>query len=161
MYPALSDFCPKCQIATGSFFHCLWSCSLILQFWNTIIQQLTLIFKRHLHLGPRTCLLGLNDELSADLHDRDLLHILLHCTRKYILVLWISDKAPSLNQWLKIVSNIIPFEASSIALKDRPLLFFRTWDPYFDYLGFNASQRMRSGLTDLAWVGDTGLLSST
>ena len=102
---------------------------------------------------------ALNDELPADLHNRDLLFILLHCARKSVLVLWISDKAPSLDQWLKIVSSITQFKAFSTALKDRPFLFFRTWDPYFDFQGFNASQRMRSGLTDLAWVRDTGPLS--
>ena len=96
-------------------------------------------------------LLGLEDELPANFCNRDLLHILLHCARKCILTLWITDKAPTLNQWKQTVTSIIPFEAYSTALKDKPFLFYRTWDPFLDYLGTTAPHRMRAGLIDLAW----------
>ena len=120
MNPTLSELCIKCQFAVGSLIHCLWSCHLIQQFWTVVVQQFNVIFKSHLQLSARTCLLGLEDELPADFHNRDLLHILLHCARKCIMALWISDKAPTLNQWKQTVTSIIPFEAYSTALKDKP-----------------------------------------
>ena len=156
MNPTLSELCVKCKSATGSFIHCLWSCPYIQQFWSTIIQQFSIIFKCHLHLGARTCLLGLNEELPAGFRNRDLLDILLHCARKCIMVLWISDKAPTLTQWQQTVLSIIPFEAVSTAMKDKPFLFYRTWDPFLDYLGISASRRLRSGLLGLAWSKDVG-----
>ena len=70
------------------------------------------------------------------------------------MALWISDKAPTLNQWKQTVTSIIPFEAYSTALKDEPFLFYRTWDPFLVYLGATALRRMRSGLIDLAWEKD-------
>lgn len=152
----LCQLCTKCHSAVGSFIHCFWSCPHIQQFWTTIIQQLNVIFKRHLHLGARTCLLGLNDELPADFLNRDLLHILLHCARKCILALWITDKAPTLNQWRQSVMSILPFEAFSTALMDKPFLFYRTWDPFLDYPGATVSRRMSSGLKDLAWTKGVG-----
>lgn len=154
MNPTLSELCMKCQSAVGSLIHCLWSCPLIQQFWSTITQQFNVIFKRHLHLGARTCLLGLNDELPADFRNRDLLDILLHCARKCILTLWITDKAPTLTQWRQTVMSIIPLEAFSTALRDKPFLFYRTWDPFLDYLGASVSRRIRSGLVGLAWLRD-------
>ena len=125
MNPAISDLCTKCQSAVGSFHHCLWSCPHIQQFWIAIAQQLDKIFKRTLHLGARTCVFGLPDELPADLHNTKLLHILLHCARKCILLMWISDKPPTLQRWLCNVTNIIPIEAFSMALKDKPFTFYR------------------------------------
>lgn len=68
--------------------------------------------------------------------------------------MWISDKGPTLNQWLQTVTSIIPFEAFSTALKDKPFLFYRIWDPFFEYLGTTNSQRMKSGLIELAWKKD-------
>lgn len=50
--------------------------------------------------------------------------------------------------------TVIPFEAFSVTLNlsFKTFLIFQTWDIYFDYFGFNASQRMKSGPVDLAWV---------
>lgn len=152
MNPATSDLCTKCQSAVGSLFHCLWSCPHIQQFWITIAQQLDKIFKQPLHLGARTCALGLPDELPADLNTK-LVHILLHCAPKCILLMWICDKAPTLNQWFYTVTSIVPFEAFSTALKDKPFTFDKIWDSFFDYLGPAKAQRMDSGLMDLAWRG--------
>lgn len=151
MFPALSNLCNKCQSAVGSLFHCLWSCPHILQFWESVIDKLRLIFRYQLQLGARTCLLGLNDELPDNFRNRDLLHILLHCARKCIMVLWISDRVPSLSQWTQTIISIIPMEAFSTALKNKPFLFHRTWDPFLDSLDASAAQRLRLGLIDLAW----------
>lgn len=120
------------------------------QFLYAIIQQLNLIFKCPLHIG--SSLLGLNNELPAVFKNRDLLHILLQCAQKCILVMWITDKAPTLNQWVHSVTSIIPLEAFSTAVKDKPFLFYRTWDPFSDYLGTVKSQRMKMGLINLAWT---------
>ena len=95
-------------------------------------------------------MLGLPDELSADLCNTKLVHILLHCAWKCILLMWISDEAPTLNQWSCTVTNIFPFEAFSTALKDKPFTFYKIWDSFFDYLGPAKAQRMESGVMDLA-----------
>lgn len=130
MNPTLSELCIKCQSTFGSFIHCFWSCPHIQQFWGVITQQFDKIFKRILLLSARTCLLGLTEELPAYLHNNSLLHILLHCAQKCILAVWISNKAPTLSQWKQTVVSIIPYEAFSTALKDKPFLRYRTWDPF-------------------------------
>lgn len=55
MNPSISDLCTKCQYAVGSFFHSLWSCPHVQQFWITIAHQLDKISKCPLHLGARNC----------------------------------------------------------------------------------------------------------
>ena len=154
MFPTISEMCTKCLSAVGNLFHCLWSCPLILRFWTSVIDKLCAIFKCQLNLGPRTCLLGLEEDLPARFSEKDLLHILLHCARKCIMVQWISDEAPSPHQWLQTVIAVIPMEAFSTLLKEKPYKFYKTWDPFLDYLDYSSAQRLRSGLLSLAWPKD-------
>lgn len=151
MYSSLSEICNKCHSAVGTLFHCLWDCPPILQFWESILDKLCTIFKCHLNLSARTCLLGLEDELPRRFVKRKLLHILLHCARKCLMVQWISDEAPSHHQWLQTVIAIIPMEAFSTLLMNKPYAFYKTWDPFLNYLDFSSAQRLRSGLLSMAW----------
>lgn len=113
---------------------------LLQQFWDLISLQLNSIFEFPFQLGVRTCVLGLNDEIPLHLQNRDLLHIL---TRKFILSRGISEDP------LRTVLSIIPLEAFSTAMKDKPFLFYRIWNPFFDYLGTSESKRLKASLFDL------------
>lgn len=55
---------------------------IIQQYWITIVQQG--MFKRCLHPGTRTCLLGQNDELPAGVHKRELQDIALQCSETHL-----------------------------------------------------------------------------
>ena len=71
-----------------------------------------------------------------------------------ILLIWITDEAPTLNQCT--VTNVIHFEAFSMALNDKPFTFYRIWNTFFDHMGAANAQRMKSGLMDLAQIKKLG-----
>lgn len=82
MNPGLSEPCVKFKSDIRSFYHCMWSCSLIQQFWDLIRLQLNAIFKCTFWLGAKTCLLSLNDDILYNFRKRDLLHTLVYFARK-------------------------------------------------------------------------------
>lgn len=93
-----------------------------------IVQQLDKILKRALHLD-----------------DRDLLRILLHSAWKCILTLLILEKAPIFLG--EICDQFHLLSRLPHCLKGQTLFIF--WDPFF--IGATKSQRLKSGLKDLAW----------
>lgn len=159
MDPSLSNLCNKCQNTGGTYIHCLWDCHYIQEFWNNILGEIDKIFGRPLQLNAGTCLLGIlsfNTKLLLKSRGILLLQILLHCARKCILLLWITDKPPSIAQWVGIVTNVIPWEAFSSVLNHKPYQFYKIWDPFLEYLGPDKAQTLISGLTQMAWrdLGD-------
>lgn len=75
-----------------------------------------------------------------------LLQILLHCARKCILLQWITDITPSVAQWISIAKGLIPNEAYSKALRDKPVKFHRIWDPFLKFLGVEAEYMLSLGI---------------
>lgn len=124
---------------------------MIQQFWMGVSRELEKIFSCTLQLGPESCLLGMNRELPLKSQGTCLLQILLHCARKCILVCWITDRAPSITQWINMARSLVPYEAFSTALKDKPFKFYKIWDPFFNYLGMAESHALELGLRNLAW----------
>lgn len=89
-----------CHSAVGSFF---FVCGATLMHLNKIFP-----------FSSGESLLGLIDELLADFCNRDLF---TYCVA-HKCIMWITDKAPTQNQWLH--TSFSPFEAFSTALKDKP-----------------------------------------
>lgn len=147
----LSNLCNKCKILEGTLIHCFWSCSKIQQFWMGVVKELEKICHCSLEIGPKTCLLGMNQELPSRFQGTHLLQILLHCARKCILVCWITDQVPSIAQWINTIKGLIPYEAFSTALKDKPFKFHKVWDPFFTYLGAGERHLLALGIRNLAW----------
>lgn len=88
--PKFSNLCNKCKRLEGTLFNCFWRCSTIQQFCMGVLRELESIFRCPLQLGPKTCLVGMNQELQG----AHLLQILLHCARKCILVCWNNRQSP-------------------------------------------------------------------
>ncbi len=131
--------------------HCFWSCTKIQQFWTGVLKELENIFCCSLQIGPMTCLLGMSQELPPRFQGTHLFQILLHCARKCILVCWITDQIPSIAQWINTIKSLIPFEAFSTALKDKPFKFYKVWDPFFTYLGAGERHLLMLEIRNLAW----------
>ncbi len=71
-----------------------------------------------------------------------LLQILLQCARKCILLQWVTAITPSVAQWISIAKGLIPNEAYSTALRDKPFKFHMIWGPFLKYLGVEAEHAL-------------------
>lgn len=105
-----------------------------------------MMFGTNLDLNPVSCILGLHSTLCLKPCMLKLLDVLLFSARRCILVQWISDKPPKLSQWLPGMIELIPLEAMIDWLKDKPLMFYRIWDPFLKYIGSEGAQTLQKGL---------------
>ncbi len=82
-----------------------------------------------------------------------LLQILLHCAHKCILLQWITAITPSVAQWISVAKGIIPNEAYSTSLREKPFKFRMIWGPFINYLGEEAEHMLSLGIKNLVWKG--------
>ena len=151
--PSLSKFCNKCKIVEGSYFHCIFGCPFINDFWVNVCKEVNIIFEKELVLDPIFCILGLHTAaLNLASSSLKLLKVLLYSARRCVLLQWISDSAPTISQWTRSVMELIPLEAISFWLKDKPFKFFQIWNPFLDYIGEDGARALQSGLYGLAWT---------
>lgn len=148
--PTLSKYCNKCKISEGSYYHCIFDCPFIKNFWRKVCKEISGIFGKKLDLTPLFCILGLHPALHLKSCMLRLLDVLFS-PRRCILLQWISDKPPKLLQWLQGIMELIPLEAMTYWLKDKPLLFYKTWNPFLNYIGMESAQTQQKGLYGLIW----------
>lgn len=79
----VSPQCPKCNNSIGTFFHCLWECPLVVDFWNGVCDKLSIICKQKVTAYPLVCLLGVLP--SSSLEYSDIFKTLLMLGRKLIM----------------------------------------------------------------------------
>lgn len=150
--PLLSKDCVKCKIAEGTYFHCIFECPVINDFWVKICSEINTVFEKNLDIHPILCILGIQSvALTLSPASLKLLKVLLFSARRCVLLQWISEAAPTVAQWTKCVMELIPLEAISFWHKDKPFEFFHIWDPFLKYIGDEGAQALRSGLYGLAW----------
>lgn len=61
----IPDLCIRCGEEKGTFFHCVWECNKIQQFWWEIKQALETILGIQLVLDPKLFILGLYHHMSS------------------------------------------------------------------------------------------------
>lgn len=124
MNPNLSSLGNKSQVAEGTLTHCFWRCFKVQQFWSNWGQS-----SPALCTYSRICL----QEVPQGFKGTPLLRISLHCARKCTLLQRITDTIPSMAQWISIAKGVLPNEAYSTALRDKPVKFERIWGPFLKY----------------------------
>lgn len=104
----IPDLCFRCGEEKGTFFHCVWECSKVQQFWREIKQTLETILGIKLVLDPKLFILG----LYPDRH---------HMSRKIIsaldLCLLLAKRVIALSRRSTINQN------SSTGLRKYPQLY--------------------------------------
>ncbi len=90
-----SPFCPKCKIEIGSLTHCLWFCIKIQRFLWGVSEQLNKILGVSLVPDPAYYLLGMSPPVGLDKCKISLFNFLIFSAKKFIILQWISYKAPS------------------------------------------------------------------
>ncbi len=148
-YPMLSKYCNKCKISEGTYFHCIFGCPLVKNFWSKCAKKLLSFLRRNWLWNQCYAFLGYNQQhwTLAPLH--------LNCLGCYFLVQgagvllqWISDIVPTISFWIQSTMKLIPLESISFWLKDQPFKFFHIWDPFLGYMGVDGLSPSRTDCMD-------------
>lgn len=135
----VSPMCSKCKVNTGTFTHCFWTCPKLQAYWSDILGEMEKILKMELELDPVSFLLGLPSSRIINAHQKKLFNILTFCARKNILLCWISDKAPGLFGWRKLIMEYIPLDFLTCMVHSKTNSFHKTWQPFLQYVDVNLS----------------------
>lgn len=115
-------------------------------FWSDVVQEINNILRISLDLDPLVCILGILPHNTWNSSKIQLLKILLFTARCCILLQWISEMSPTKTQWTKSILDIMPLEALSSFLKNKPLQFYKIWDPFLSHLGDSLCRTLKGGL---------------
>ncbi|XP_051807419.1 uncharacterized protein LOC127534961 isoform X1 [Acanthochromis polyacanthus] len=133
-----SDICLQCsQNTADAYFHALWLCTPVKNFWTNVSEKLSAILNCRIPLSPSLCLLG--DLTTTDLPRKQSqsLLVVLAIAKKTILVNWKNKQSLNINLWLNLLINHISMEKISASNKNQLLNFIQTWSLYVNYLNLN------------------------
>ena len=133
-----TDICTQCtQNTADTYFHALWLCTPVYQFWSTVTQKLSNILDCRIPQSPNLCLIG-------DLSLTALPHMQVQPTlaaltiaKKTILVNWKDKKALNITHWLNLLTEHISLEKISATRKNQLVSFTEKWSPFIRSLNIN------------------------
>lgn len=132
---AIPDWCNRCGEEKGTFFHCVWKCNKIQQFWREIKQALEIILGIKLALDPKLFILGIYPDghrMSRKIITAIDLCLLL--AKRVIALSWKSTSKPKFINWIKEISTTLPMEKITYTIKGKLSLFQNIWGPFMEYL---------------------------
>lgn len=136
-----SDFCIKCTEEEGTLFHCLWSCPKILTFWEKVIQTTSDIISVKLPACPRFFILGLvPSELGMSEANKKIIILCSLQAKHCIAISWKSPEPPTVEYWLRSLSNTLAMEKLTYATKGKIQSFFKLWGQFIEFLESHQSR---------------------
>lgn len=119
--------CPMCGTETGTFFHLIWSCQKIQDYWKQIVAFLHDDMGSPLTLDPKQCLLGIFPDV-LDKFTMIFLHETLFSARKIIARQWMRSEPPQLVDWKRDINTTLPYKKFLYINRGCPNKYNRIWD---------------------------------
>ncbi len=104
-----------------------------------------IILSLHLDLNPLSLLLGLPDSKVTSLANRRLFDVMTFSAWKNIILQWISDKAPSVQGWQKVLMELLPLQYLTCIIHSKTDLFYKVREPFVNYLDSGIANIMSFG----------------
>lgn len=135
-YPNTPDVCVKCQTHEGNLFHCVWKCEVLQVFWKGVLRLLSNITSTTIPVCPKLCILGLYPEdISLSRHEIKMVDLCLIHAKRLIAMHWKSMSCPSINMWLRELSNSLALERITYCIKNKLKMFYKIWGLFIRFLG--------------------------
>lgn len=128
--PGRQDVCPKCNQASGTFYHLMWQCPLLQGFWAQVVRFLHDIMGSPIPLTPQCCVLGILDVPDVSGTQLTFLHETLFQARKLIARNWMNDHVPLLSEWIRIINASLPYKKLVYIHRGRPEKFDKIWSTW-------------------------------
>lgn len=123
--------CPRCLSTPCSFFHLIWSCPVIQDYWSQIVKFLHDHMGSPIQLDPKLCLLGLLPDTMAR-PTATLLSETLFSARKLIAKHWMRTTSPAVQDWLRDVNTSLPYKKVLYNHRGCPKKYYKVWGKWLE-----------------------------
>lgn len=122
--------CPRCGQASANFWHMIWECSVLQDFWREVVALLSDILETEIPFNPVVCLFGILDEEVWPHHTRIMLRETLFFAQKTIALRWMDRRPPRLHIWKNLINKAMLYEKLVYIHRRCPTKFDKVWDPW-------------------------------
>lgn len=130
--PNQNPNCPRCSSNPCSFFHLLWSCPVIQDYWAQMIKFLHDHMGSPVQLDPKPCLLGLLPDATMDRFLAIFLSETLFCARKLVAKHWMRTISPTIRAWVGEVNASLSYKKVLYRHRGCPAKYHKIWDRWLD-----------------------------
>lgn len=132
---APTDICS--QGVSDNYFHAVWACTPVYNFWTIVTQKLSDVLSCRIPLSPPLCLLGDLQIIHLQTKYKDSLLVSLAIAKKTILQNWKSKNTLSLNHWENLLLEFITLlKITTFQNGDIPS-FRENWKPFLNYFNLD------------------------
>lgn len=122
--------CLRCGAAEGTFFHLMWECAPIRQFWSEVTAFIGSVANIPNICNPLRCLLGYIDDEGLSKNTQSFLGTVLFYAKKTITMHWKSHSTPTIKFWLTLINQAIPLYKLTFEARGCPKKFFKMWNSW-------------------------------
>lgn len=130
--PDQNPNCPRCSVSPCSFFHLIWECLDIQNYWTQIIKFLHDHMGSPLQLDPKMCLLGILPDVNMEKFLATFLYETLFCARKVIARHWMRANSPTIQAWIDEINKTLPYKRVLYSHRGCPAKYNKIWDRWLN-----------------------------
>lgn len=119
-----STTCQMCGKETGTFFHLIWTCPKIQEYWKQIVTFLHDDMGSPLNLDPKQCILGIFPEVLNKFTQTFLQETLFSAKK------WMRPKPPNMVEWKREVNATLQYKKFLYSHRGCPNKYNRIWDKW-------------------------------
>lgn len=130
--PSHSSTCPLCTYGPGTFYHLIWDCPTIQEYWMQVITFLHDNMGSPVVLDPKLCILGLQPDTDLDKFHTIFIYETLFIARKVIARTWIQTTPPNISTWKRDVNNTLPYKKLIYTHRGCTQKYSKVWDRWVE-----------------------------
>lgn len=127
IYPDRIARCPRCGSGEADFFHVVWSCPGVVEFWKNILDDINSIGGLQVPYSPIPLLLGICDFLEVTWGKKLFIFYTTLYARKAILLQWNQSQPPTKQLWQSLVNKALPLYKMTYMGRNCPKKFEKIW----------------------------------
>lgn len=132
---AASPLCLRGCRAEGTFYHILWDCPVILEFWAKVVETMARVTGQEIPREPRWLLLMIKGDLHWPRYTDIWLSLAAGVAKRNIAREWGSRVPPSWNQWQRDLDWCQAAEATIYKSRGCTKKWRKIWGPWRRYRG--------------------------
>lgn len=119
--------CTRCGEGGTDFIHVMWQCGCIGRYWQQVVKKLGKVINKPMTATVELCVLGVVKDRVCG-YTKIFLQKVLFLARKQIVEKWIQPSPPTINQWVRVVNQIVPCEKIMYEQRGNIQKYDKIWE---------------------------------